>query len=67
MKGTAILYRVDQSVTFIEDVDLSVFEDIKKQCGSERCSAKIENKMIHYGIVSPAFWHEDEVDWDYGY
>jgi hypothetical protein len=67
MKGTAILYRLDQSVTFIENVDQSVFEDIKKQCGCESCITKIQNKMINYGTVFPAFWHEDEVDWDYGY
>ncbi|WP_080846786.1 hypothetical protein [Cytobacillus gottheilii] len=67
MKGTAILYREDQSVTIIEDVEQSVFEDIKKQCGCENCNTKIENQIINYGTVSPALWHEDEVDWDYGY
>lgn len=32
MKGTAILFQ-EQNVTFIEDVDHSIYEEIKEQCG----------------------------------
>lgn len=66
MKGTAILFQ-EQAVTFIENVDRTVFEEIKLQCGCEHCNCQLENKIIDFGAVSPAFWHEDEVDWDYGY
>ena len=66
MKGTAILYQ-EQNVMFIEDVDYTVFEEIKDQCGCEDCTCKPRNKMINFGAVSPVFWHENEVDWDYGY
>ncbi|PLR80698.1 hypothetical protein CVD25_20405 [Bacillus canaveralius] len=67
MRGTAILYKEDNTVTFIEDVELSVYKEIKRQCGCEHCNCKLENKVIDFGTVAPAFWHEDEVDWDYGY
>lgn len=66
MKGTAILFQ-EKSITFLEDVEQSVFEEIKNQCGCEHCSCKLNNKMVSFGSVSPVFWHEDEVDWDYGY
>jgi len=66
MKGTAILFQ-EQNVTFIEDVDHSIYEEIKEQCGCEQCTCHLENKKVNFGFVSPVFWHEDEVDWDYGY
>lgn len=67
MKGTAILFQPNQKVTFIEDVDHTVYEEIKKQCGCGHCSCTVEDKVVDFGTVSPAFWHEEEVDWDYGY
>lgn len=66
MKGTAILYHEDQTVTVIENVEQSVYTEMKKQCGSN-CKCKIEDKEINFGNVAPVLWHEDEVDWDYGY
>jgi len=66
MKGTAILFQ-KQNITFIEDVEHSFFKEIKEQCGCDHCSCKLDNKMVNFGSVSPVFWHEDEVDWDYGY
>lgn len=66
MRGTAILFQ-EQSITFIEDIDRTLFDEIKQQCGCEHCNCNIEKKLIDFGTVSPVFWHEDEVDWDYGY
>ncbi|MEH7076086.1 hypothetical protein [Neobacillus drentensis] len=67
MKGTAILFQ-EQTVTFIEDVDHSIYEEIKEQCGCKHCNCHLEDdKIVNFGFVSPVFWHEDEVDWDYGY
>jgi hypothetical protein len=66
MKGTAILFQ-EQRITFIEDVEQTVFEEIKNQCGCDQCSCKVDDKIFTFDSVSPVFWHEDEVDWDYGY
>jgi hypothetical protein len=66
MKGTAILFQ-EQNVMFIEDVDYTVFEEIKKQCGCEDCTCRLQNKLVNFGSVAPIFWHENDVDWDYGY
>jgi hypothetical protein len=66
MKGTAILFQ-EENVMFIEDVDISVFKQLKEQCGCSHCNCKLENKVVDFGTVSPVFWHENEVDWDYGY
>lgn len=67
MKGTAILYQKDQAVTIIENIDRAVFDEIRNQCGCEHCNCKLENKLVDFGTVCPVFWHEDLVDWDYGY
>lgn len=67
MKGTAILYKKDQTLTIIENIDHSVFNEIQKQCGCDQCTCKYDNKVVNFGAVSPVFWHEDEIDWDYGY
>jgi hypothetical protein len=67
MKGTAILFKEDQKVTFIEDIDHSVFEELEEQTGSKQCRCKLKDKVIDFGSVSPVYWHENEVDWEYGY
>lgn len=66
MKGTAILYQ-EQAVKFIENIDHGIFNEMKKQCGCSHCNCRLDNKVIDFGSVSPVFWHEDEIDWDYGY
>lgn len=67
MKGTAILFQEDNEVMVLEDVDRSVYEEIKKQVGCKECFCEINNKQVSLGKVSPIIWHEDEIDWDYGY
>ncbi|MGM7685110.1 hypothetical protein ACSVDA_23675 [Cytobacillus sp. Hm23] len=67
MKGTAILFKETRPVTILEDVDKSLYNEIKKQCGCQQCNCSIDNKNVEFGQVSPVMWHEEEVDWDYGY
>ncbi|MBP2239938.1 hypothetical protein J2Z40_000491 [Cytobacillus eiseniae] len=66
MKGTAILFQ-ENEVTFIENIDHTVYEELKAQCGNEQCNCKLDNKIVEFGPISPIFWHEEDVDWDYGY
>lgn len=66
MKGTAIIFQ-EENVMFIEDVDISIYKELKDQCGCSHCTCKIENKVVDFGMVSPVFWHENDVEWDYGY
>jgi hypothetical protein len=54
MKGTAILFSTDQTVTIFEDVDK---EELNEICQSE-------NQDSH---TSSIFWHDEDVDWEYGY
>ena len=49
MKGTAILFQ-ELNITFIEDVEHSVFEEIKDQCGYDNCSCKLDNKIVNFGF-----------------
>jgi hypothetical protein len=66
MKGTAILFQ-EQNITFIEDVEHSFYKEIKEQCGCKHCNCLLNEKLVDFGAVSTGFWHEEEIDWDYGY
>nr|WP_295974646.1 hypothetical protein [uncultured Bacillus sp.] len=67
MKGTAILFREDQKVTIIEDIDHDTYEELKSTYGCMDTGYHAANYMSDLSKVSPALWHDDEVDWDYGY
>lgn len=67
MTGTAILFQQDKKVTIIEDIDHEVYKEIQEQDGCKDCKCLLDNKVIHFGPVYPAMWHDDEIDWDYGY
>lgn len=66
MKGTAILFREDQNVTILEDIDHDTYEVLKKTCGCKDSNQHSYN-MKDSSTVFPALWHDEEVDWDYGY
>jgi hypothetical protein len=61
MKWTAILFREDKIVTIIEDIDHETYEEIKVQC---ECK---DNNLTQGDNTKDLSWHDDEVDWDYGY
>ncbi|PLS16488.1 hypothetical protein CVD28_15480 [Bacillus sp. M6-12] len=67
LERNCILFLENYNVTFLEDVDYSIFDEIREQCGCEHHNCKLENKLIDFGNVSPVFWQEEEIDWDYGY
>ena len=66
MKGTAILFQ-EQGITFIENIDHAFYEKVKKLCGCKYGSSELNEKLVEFNSVSPVFWHEDDIDWDYGY
>ncbi|HEO8420785.1 hypothetical protein [Niallia sp. FSL W8-0635] len=57
MKGTAILFHDDLSVTFLENVDLAAWKELEK---TDNTNESIEN---HEQLLLI----EEDVDWDYGY
>lgn len=67
MKGSAILYNKEQCVIILENIDKSLYEELKKQCGCKKCSCLLEKLEVDFGSVTPILWHEDEIDWEYGY
>jgi hypothetical protein len=67
MKGTAILFQEDKKVTIIEGIGHEVYQEIKENAASKDCRCKLDDKVIHFGTVSPVLWHDEDVDWDYGY
>jgi hypothetical protein len=67
MKGTAILFHEDKNVTIIEDIDHETYEEIKVQCGCKENNPIKDDSTKDLSSAIPALWHDDEVDWDYGY
>lgn len=57
MKGTAILFHDDLSVTFLENVDLAAWKEL------EETDHTNESKENHEQLLLI----EEDVDWDYGY
>lgn len=61
MKGTAILFHDDLSVTFFENVDPKTWGKIKE-----------DQKEIHENNAfevpgESVLWLDEEIDWEYGY
>jgi hypothetical protein len=54
MKGIAVLFGANQTVTIFEDVEKADLEEI----------CKLEDEENH---VSSILWHDEDIDWDYGY
>lgn len=63
MKGTAILFQNEHIVTIMENVEQSVLEELQ----TEHCLCTLNKKKVDLRYVSPVIWHEEEIDWDYGY
>ncbi|MFC4320386.1 hypothetical protein [Litchfieldia salsa] len=67
MTGTAILFQPDQQIRFIENIELAQYEQLRSQCGCTNCTCDLNGTKVVFDEVSPVYWHEDEIDWDYGY
>lgn len=67
MTGTAVLYRENADILFLEGIEKTTYEEICKQSGSENCNCKVEDKTIELGKVKPLGFKLDTVDWEYGY
>lgn len=57
MKGTAILFHNDLSVTFLENIDLAAWKELEE---TDNTAEFLEN---HEQLLLM----EDDIDWDYGY
>ncbi|HHY73982.1 MAG TPA: hypothetical protein GX497_12350 [Bacillus bacterium] len=67
MAGTAVLYRNNEEIVVLEDVEMKTLEEIKKQCGHEHCTCTLNHNEVDLGEVELLGFKEDKVDWDYGY
>lgn len=66
-KGTAILLNDDQTVTCIEDVERSMYKEMKELAGCTDYHIKMGDREICFADVQFVFWCANDVDWDYGY
>ncbi|OEH93799.1 hypothetical protein [Bacillus solimangrovi] len=67
MTGTAVLYRENEDILYLEGIEKSTYEEIVKQSGQEKCQCKLDHKTIDLGKVTPLGFKLDNVDWEYGY
>lgn len=67
MKGTALLINEDQTVTILEDVDYKVYEELANEKDLDHPHCTIGDKEVTFNPISTIVWHEDTIDWEYGY
>ncbi|MBO1001346.1 hypothetical protein ACFSKI_14910 [Pseudogracilibacillus auburnensis] len=67
MKGTALLINEDQSVTVLENVDHSVYEELANEEDLAHPHCTIGDKEVEFDPIFSVVWHEEAIDWDYGY
>ncbi|MFP7396063.1 hypothetical protein SFC57_21045 [Niallia circulans] len=63
MKGTAILFHDDLTVTFLENVDLDTWKKKDKMDNGKLLLENQLNQSNHEQLLLM----EEGVDWDYGY
>lgn len=62
MTGTAVLYKENQQIVILRNIEKDVVEQIKTQCGSEHSYCQVEEKKVDYGRVSHVIWMEQRAD-----
>jgi len=67
MKGTALLINEDQTVTVLENVEHSVYEELKNEEDLDHPHCTINDKEVEFNPIQSVVWHEETIDWDYGY
>lgn len=67
MKGTALVINEDRTVTILEDVEKTVFEVLSDQKKSPNPYYIDRDIEIYFNPIDTVVWHEDAIDWDYGY
>lgn len=67
MKGTTLLLNEDQTVTVLENVEMAVYEDLKKEEEMDQPHCKINDKEVTFEPVQTVAWYEDGIDLAYGY
>ncbi|MEI3612179.1 hypothetical protein [Pseudogracilibacillus sp. SO30301A] len=67
MKGTALLINKDNTVTVLENVEHKVYKELINQEDSKEVHCIIGEKEITFNPFSAVIWHEEQIDWDYGY
>ena len=63
MKGTAILFHDDLTVTFLENIDLEIWKKTDKMDNRKQPLENHLNQSNHEQLLLM----EEGVDWDYGY
>ncbi|MEK4651364.1 hypothetical protein [Niallia sp. FSL W8-0954] len=63
MKGTAILFHEDLTVTFLENIDLEIWKNTDKMDNRKQPLENHLNQSNHEQLLLM----EEDVDWDYGY
>lgn len=67
MKGTALLIKKDQTVTILENVDHKVYEELANKDDLVNPHCTIGDKEVTFKPISTVLWHEEAIDWEYGY
>ena len=56
MQGTAVLYKEDHKTIILRNIEKTVVEQIKSQCGCDHCFCQIDEKQVDFGHVAHVIW-----------
>lgn len=54
--GTAVLYKENNRIVILRNIEKTLLEKIKSQCGLDSCICRIDEKVVNYGKVSHVIW-----------
>lgn len=55
-RTAAVLYKENQKVLILRDIEKDVVEQIQSQCGSQHSYCKIDGKEVDFGCVDHVIW-----------
>ena len=67
MKGTALLMNEDMTLTVLENVDVSVYKELKNEKKYDQPHCTINHKEVEFEPIHSVVWCKEDIDLDYGY
>ncbi|MEW9667886.1 hypothetical protein [Ammoniphilus sp. 3BR4] len=67
MTGTLVLYPKNKAVILISEVEQSVVEEIKAQCGCDHCMCSLNGNVVDFGQIDYVTWRTEPINLEYGF
>ncbi|RXT00686.1 hypothetical protein [Ammoniphilus sp. CFH 90114] len=54
--AAAVLYLENQRTVILRNINKTLVNEIRSQCGKKRCICRVDGKEVDYGSVSHVVW-----------